>query len=406
MSSISGGNVVGALPRRTLNKKPQSGFSLIEISIVLLISGLLLSGLLSLVSAQRTNAAISATRTKGEAIVTALMSFVARNHRLPCPAIADRVPNTAGYGVEAATPGTCTGTTVVGGGVRGGIVPWVSLGLTNEQGSDAYHRRFTYLVRQEETARTPDTISAMRGNMTIHNDTPIGLGLKSAGNPGGNQTNSCVNTNTPDNSCNLDAVVVIISHGGNGYGAFLESGSQMAGAPGALEQENTDNDREFIDTGYSSSETDPFDDMVIALDPDDILRPLAKDGAIPSALAVTMERLNLIRQELVAQIVNAGGEIPFTGPPAGSPKDGWGKSFVYARGTAGGNVCTAPLPPPQLTTFTITSFGVDQLGATPAEEIDNIVVSQNNEPVRLIIQMQPAHPPACNPPAPPPPPPP
>lgn len=115
-------------------------------------------------TAQRTNAAISATRMKGEAIVTALMSFVARNHRLPCPAIATRAPNTAGYGVEA----VCTNTTPVPGGVRGGIVPWASLGLTNEQGSDAYHLRFTYFVREDETSRTTDTISAMRGNMTIH----------------------------------------------------------------------------------------------------------------------------------------------------------------------------------------------------------------------------------------------
>lgn len=374
-----------------MNKKTHSGFSLIEISIVLVIAGLLLSGLLPLMTAQRTNAAISATRTKGEAIVTALMSFVARNHRLPCPAIASRAPNDPGYGVEA----VCTDTALVPGGVRRGIVPWLSLGLTNEQGLDAYDRRFTYLVRQEETARTPNTISAMRGNMTVHNDTPVGLGLKSAGNPGGNQANSCTDV-AGDNSCNLDAVVVIISHGGNGYGAFLESGSQMAGAPGALEQENTDNDREFIDTGYSSSDTNPFDDMLIALDPDDILRPLAKDGSIPSALAVTMDRLNLIRQVLVAQIVNDPGHaippgplapIPPIPPPAGPPQDGWGTNVRYAQGTAGANVCGTPTGQ---TSFTLTSLGVDRvLGVNPnTGQSDDIVVVQNNDQVKSVIQSQ------------------
>jgi len=59
--------------------------------------------------------------------------------------------------------------------------------LTNEQGLDAYNRRFTYFVRQQETSRTADTVSAMRGNMTIHSGMPGGLGLKSAGNPGENQ---------------------------------------------------------------------------------------------------------------------------------------------------------------------------------------------------------------------------
>jgi hypothetical protein len=169
----------------------------------------------------------------------------------------------------------------------------VSLGLTNEQGLDAYNRRFTYFVyfvRQQETLRTLDTVSAMRGNMTIHSGMPVGLGLKSAGNQGGNQINSCTDVATDNNSCNLFAVVVIISHGGNGYGAILETGSHMAAPTGTLEQENTDNNLEFIYTDYSSSDTNPFADMLIALDPDDILRPLAKDGSVPSALAVTMDR--------------------------------------------------------------------------------------------------------------------
>jgi len=389
-----------------LNKKTQSGFSLIEISIVLVIAGLLLSGLLPLLTAQRTNAAISATRTKGEAIVTALMSFVARNHRLPCPAIADLAPNTAGYGIEETTPGACAGPTPDPSAILRGIVPWISLGLTTEQGLDAYHRRFTYFVRQQETLRTPDTISAMRGNMTIHSGTSVRPGLKSPGNPAGNQVNTCTDNPGDNNSCNLFAVVVIISHGANGSGAYLETGSQMELPTGALELENTDDDLAFIDTGYSSSDTDPFDDMLIALDPDDILRPLAKDGSIPSALAVTMDRLNLIRQVLVAQIVNNSGEIPPTGPPAGSPLDGWGMPFRYAKLIAEPNVCEAP---PGEITFTVTSRGVDQIqGENPnTGQKDDIEVSQNNDPVRLIIQMQPAHPAACDPlPAPPPPPPP
>lgn len=374
-----------------MNKNKESGFSLIEIAIVLVIGGLLLSGLLALLSAQRTNVGISATRTKGEAIVTALTSFVSRNHQLPCPAIANLAPNTPGYGVEAATPGTCTGTTVFGG-VSRGIVPWVSLGLTNEQGLDAYNRRFTYFVRQQETLRTADTVSAMRGNMTIHSGTPVGLGLNSTGNPGGNQVNSCTDVAGDNNSCNLFAVAVIISHGGNGSGAFLETGIQMAGPAGALEQENTDNDQRFIDTGYSSSDTNPFDDMLIVLDPDDILRPLAEDGSIPSALAVTMDRFKLIREALVAQIVNGGGVVPgvlpVIPPLPNPPQDGWGVAFVYNQIRA--DACQpAPVPPGQ-TTFTLTSLGVDWLpGLNPNTlQNDDIVVSQNNDQVKLIIQMQ------------------
>lgn len=58
--------------------------------------------------------------------------------------------------------------------------------------------------------------------------------------------------------------LVIISHGGNGFGAYLETGSQMELPTGALELENTNNNLGFIDTEYSRSNTNPFDDMLIA----------------------------------------------------------------------------------------------------------------------------------------------
>lgn len=380
-------NTVSSSLPRSMHKRAQSGFTLVEIAIVLVITGLILSAILGIVSAQRVNAGISATIAKEEAVKTAFISFVSRNNRLPCPAVANLAPTNPGYGVEAPNPGVCTGTTSIGGGaniIMRGIVPWVSLGLSDVQGSDGYDRRLTYFIRGQETNRTADTLSAMRGNMTIHSGAPIALGL----NPAGNQINSC--TNTPgDNSCNLDAVVVIISHGGNGSGAFLASGIQTVGPPGVLEQENTDNDGNFIDTGYSSDETNPFDDIMIALDPDDLLRPLAEDDSIPSARAVTMDRINLIRQALVAQIVIADGAVPpalpSIPPLSVPPQDGWSTNFVYNPILP--NVCGAPAPPQ--TTFTLTSWGVDQVGVNPnTGQDDNIVVTQNNDQIKSVILSQ------------------
>jgi len=372
----------------SIERKTQSGFTLTEIAIVLVIGGLLLTAILGVVSAQRTNLGISVTKTKGEAIITALTSFVSRNHRLPCPAVANLVPTNPGYGVEAPNPGVCTGTINIGGGaniIMRGIVPWVSLGLSDVQGLDGYDRRFTYFVRGQETSRTADTLSAMRGNMTIHSGAPIALGLA------GNQINSCSST-AGDNSCNLDAVAVIISHGDNGSGAFLASGTQMAAPPGVLEQENTDNDGNFINTGYSSNETNPFDDILITLDPDDLLRPLAENDSIPSARGTTMDRINLIREVLIAQIVNSNGAVPPALPPIpplpNPPQDGWGMDFVYNQVLA--DACQpAPVPPGQ-TTFTLTSLGVDQTpGVNPnTGQNDDIVVVQNNDQVKLIIQKQ------------------
>lgn len=263
-----------------------------------------------------------------------------------------------------------------------GIVPWVSLGLSDVQGLDGYDRRFTYFVRGQETNRTADTLSAMRGNMTIHSGAPIALGL----NPAGNQINSC--TNAPgDNSCNLDAVAVIISHGDNGFGAFLANGTQTGGPPGAIEQENTDNDWNFIDTEYLTNETNPFDDILITLDPDDLLRPLAEDDSIPSAPAVTTNLINLIREVLIAQIVTADGAVPAAVPPIPPlpvpPQDGWSTDFVYTQILA--NVCGAP-PPPQ-TTFALTSLGVDQVaGVNPnTGQNDDIVARRTTTRSSLLF---------------------
>ncbi len=109
-----------------------------------------------------------------------------------------------------------------------------------------------------------------------------------------------------------------------------------------------------------------------------------------------MDRLNLIRQVLVAQIGNEPVHaiptaslppIPPIPPLAGPPQDGWGKPFDYAQGTAGSNVCGAP---PNTTTFILASWGVDQEeGANPnTGQNDDIVVSQNNDRVKFIIQSQ------------------
>ena len=127
-------HIRGHLTILTEERKTQFGFTLIEIAIVLVIGGLLLSAILGVVSAQRTNVGISATKAKEEAIKTAFISFVSRNQRLPCPAVANLVPTNPGYGVEAPNPGSCDGTTNFGGvpnTVFRGIVPWVSLGLSD-----------------------------------------------------------------------------------------------------------------------------------------------------------------------------------------------------------------------------------------------------------------------------------
>jgi prepilin-type N-terminal cleavage/methylation domain-containing protein len=121
------------------------GFSLIEIAVVLVIVGLIFGGMVSAWTTRLVQQRIDTTKTNAEAIKSALTLFISRNNRLPCAAVAGLAPGAAGYGQEAATPGTCTGTTIVGvvpNSAARGIVPWISLGMTGEAASDAYNNRF------------------------------------------------------------------------------------------------------------------------------------------------------------------------------------------------------------------------------------------------------------------------
>ena len=87
------------------------GFTLVEIAVVIAIGALLLGFGLSVLTAQLTNARIKATQNQANVIKKALITFIATNNRLPCPAV-ETLPDTdANYGVEAPNPGTCTGTT-------------------------------------------------------------------------------------------------------------------------------------------------------------------------------------------------------------------------------------------------------------------------------------------------------
>ena len=57
-----------------------------------------------------------------ESVKLALQGFIARNGRLPCPAVASHSSTDNRYGLEAPTPGTCTGTVDLAGGTFGAYV--------------------------------------------------------------------------------------------------------------------------------------------------------------------------------------------------------------------------------------------------------------------------------------------
>jgi prepilin-type N-terminal cleavage/methylation domain-containing protein len=350
------------------------GFTLIELAVVLVIVGLIAGGMVSAWSARLAQQRIDTSKANAEAIKTALMLFISRNNRLPCPAVAGLAPGAAGYGQEAATPGTCTGTTIIGVNIAArGIVPWISLGLTGEGASDAYNNRFTYQVTLSQTSLTATTLASLRGNLSVHSNAPIAMGIA----PTGNQTNGC-NVTANDNSCNGFAVAVIVSHGKNGLGAISEGGIALDAPASPQELQNAGNNTAFVRTDYSENAANYFDDIVVAFSPDDLLSPLTRDGAINSARSISQQQIELARDTVIHTAVSTGN-VPVA---MTATNDGWGKVLLYTRNTA--VVCGAAAG---ANAFTITSLGADRIvGMNAATGTnDDIVLIQSNDQLKSYI---------------------
>lgn len=195
----------------------REGFSLVEISIVLVVVGVMISGVLPYITeSQKTNAA-NDTAARLEAIELAMLTFRAANGFIPCPSRINAPLNDANFGRADTVTGCAT---IAGGtvgwqasGVAAGGVPTKDLGLADEYGFDGWGRRMTYHVT---------------------------IGLTGAGYEAGagaliiNDYNNNVATPRTD-----EAAYAVVSHGPNGHGAFTRAGARFSfGSTNDREREN------------------------------------------------------------------------------------------------------------------------------------------------------------------------
>lgn len=117
---------------------PESGFTFIEFSIVVVIVVFLLGGLVAPLASQLALRDNKSTTTQLENIKNLLVSFALANGRLPCP------DSIGGAGWEDATCDLLTE----------GYLPWATLGAPWST-SDAWGKRFRYRVESSYTGRIP-----------------------------------------------------------------------------------------------------------------------------------------------------------------------------------------------------------------------------------------------------------
>ncbi len=218
-----------------------AGFSLVELAVVLVIVGLLASGLMLSLGTQRESATTLEAQRQLESIREALIGFALANGRLPCPAPRTLANTDANAGRE-----NCAS--------QHGVVPWVTLGLPE---TDPWGNRFTYYAHSLFTAAVPVGASA-------------GFTLDTTGNASIKDTAGA----SYDTASGLPAVVV--SHGARPAGAWLPNGVQVTAGTGD-ELENTNANTVFV----AHTPTPAFDDQLIWIVPAILKSRMVTAGRLP-----------------------------------------------------------------------------------------------------------------------------
>jgi len=240
--------------------KINNGFTLIELAMVLLILGLLMSSFLAPLAARVEQQERNNTQILLDEIEEILYGHVLQNAYLPCPDCSDNTANcvaqTANDGVEDILANTCA--------TEVGNLPWVTLGVKS---TDEWNNIFTY--------RVDDTFADR--NIAATDGTPLQPGC----------ANTPVTLNVSFSLCSDGEIIVLNSAGGTNLATNIPAivvshGKNFSlGAPTANETENLNNDTTFVDTNFSNNAITGFDDMVIWISPYVLRTMSVKAGILP-----------------------------------------------------------------------------------------------------------------------------
>ena len=268
------------------NKK--TGYSLLEVSIAMLIIGILLTSGSVLFSKLSQNQNIKqaqlVTLERTDKIYKAILNYLSENHRLPCPAKLNSSYNDADYGNESRVEGDCnddaeqstTNPDANNLGATGnmkilyGMIPINVLDLDKKDAEDGYGNKFSYIMVKEFGTKTPD------------NTAEIGFeylaGSSRLGDP---VTIDYINVKSRAATLSNKSIMLIISHGENGLGAYIPDSGIQKPTVGVINDENSniykaDYNRIFFadsdESKTANNETLFFDDYVIFKNKDQLLR--------------------------------------------------------------------------------------------------------------------------------------
>lgn len=243
----------------------QSGFSLLELGIVLIVLGLLASSLLQGFSALRESAEQDAARRQLDIAQEALLGFASRHGRLPCPA----------------APGTSGTESPDGGGNCSnpwdGFLPAISLGIqpVNDHGYaiDPWGNAVRYAIStfKNPACGTNICLSSENGVRNAWNsEYPPAPDLRVCSSAGGSSGSAGTAECASGHTLTKDAVAIIFSLGKNG----------QHGPLGNDEIANGDKDRLFV-SHANTLPPNEFDDQLLWISSNIFYSRLMAAGRLP-----------------------------------------------------------------------------------------------------------------------------
>lgn len=219
------------------------GFSLIEVTIGILILGILMVPAIAIYEKYRQDHIRAATTIYPNKVTLALQKYAILYARYPRPARPDLASTDPNFGREAPIPGgagfpNCSPNSVVvcetnppSARVLIGTVPFAEIGLPRQMAFDGYGRQFTYAVTSALT--NPGAF-------------PANEVLPGAGPTSGIRVTNIAGGNAPNTSA-ANVHFVVVSHGQDGLGSFTGAGGLKAApcAGPASATENCNNDALF-----------------------------------------------------------------------------------------------------------------------------------------------------------------
>lgn len=260
-----------------LNKTYQKAFTLVEMAVVLIIIGLVITGLLSSLTAQIEQRNLNETRNTINNVKEALLGYAMANGRFPCPAAEPNPPvnNVTAVEVGNSATGVCT--------IYDGWVPSVTLGLTptDTEGYvlDGWNNPIRYAVvflNDDATNPTYNVFTKSSGMKNANNTctSPCSTGMTWIAPQALLSVCSEITSGVcaANKTLTQNAVLIVYSTGKN---------TTTTSGTGIDEQANLDGVGVFVSHEPYAAGANEFDDIVEWISPNTIFSQLVQANQLP-----------------------------------------------------------------------------------------------------------------------------